>query len=294
VRHAVLAATATIESAGGTARDALVDGNRLRRMDRFGRSGVLAGSRALAAAGVAAAHSGGAPDPRFGVVVGSAFGCRDAVGRHAELVAAAARVEDLAPSVFAATVHNAVAGELAILFGLGGVAESLVSGRTAGLEALAFAARRLAAGDADRVLVVGAEGIDDAMRAAWARERSGVALVESAAAVLLVASEEDEESLSKRGAVVFADAELGFDSVAQNEGVRGGGAAGEGGAAMERLGASGLWEIASDVGAAASDATRRASASPRAPGHSPSKKIRRYASLDVHGSRAAVTLAFFS
>ncbi len=138
-----------------------------------GASGVVAGSRALLAAGVSASVAGSPPSPRFGVVVGTAYGCRDAITQHERLLASAARVEDLAPSVFASTVHNAVGGELAILFGLGGVAETLVSGRTAGLEALVLAASRVAKGDADRILVVAAEGIDETMRAAWERENPG-------------------------------------------------------------------------------------------------------------------------
>lgn len=295
MRRAALAFAATVEGGGGALRDALVDANRLRRMDRFGRSGVLAGARALSAAGVQAAVPGAAPDPRFGVVVGTAFGCRDAMAQHERLLAAAARVEDLAPSVFAATVHNTVAGELAIGWGLGGPAETLVSGRTAGLEALVLAASRIAKGDADRILVVAAEGIDDAMREAFLRENPGSQLVESSAAVLLEAEEEENEeeeiSLSKRKRAVFVDAALTFDPDPQTarfeekredflEGVGLGGARGGGGAVIERLGATGLWEIARDL----------------AEPHSPSKKIRnrRYETRDAYGSCAAVTLAFFS
>ena len=105
MRRAVLVAAAAVGNGGDGASG---DANRTRRMDRFGRSGALAGERALAAAGIGSAGTDAAPDARFGVVVGTAFGCRDAVTRHAELLASAARVEDLAPSVFAATVHNAV------------------------------------------------------------------------------------------------------------------------------------------------------------------------------------------
>ena len=92
--------------------------------------------------------------------------------------------------------------------GLGGVSETIVSGRTAGLEALILGARRVASGDADRMLVVAAEGVDDAMREAWEEERSafgpraaGVELVETGAAVLLEAKEEEiasEERLPAR------------------------------------------------------------------------------------------------
>ncbi len=287
MREVLLRRAAVVAEGGATARDALVDANRLRRMDRFGRSGVLAGSRALAAAGLAPAAAGAAPDARFGVVVGTAYGCRDAITQHERLLASAVRVEDLAPSVFAATVHNAVCGELAILYGLGGVAETLVSGRTAGLEALVLAASRVARGDADRILVVAAEGIDEEMREAWGRENLGRTLVESAAAVLVEAEEGEIPLMGRMGARLLRS-ELTFEADARRaafeenedflEGVSEGGARESGGAAMERLGASGLWEIAADL----------------ARPHSPSKKIRRYTALDPHGSRCAVTLEFFS
>jgi hypothetical protein len=315
VRDVVLTAAALVEDGGGVVRDAHVDANRLRRMDRFGRSGVLAGSRALAAAGFAPAATGAAPDPRFGVAVGTACGCRDAITQHTRLLASAARVEDLAPSVFAATVHNTVGGELAILFALGGPAETLVSGRTAGLEALVMAARRIAQGDADQILVVAAEGIDEEMRWAFARENPGVALVESAAAVLVEGIEEEEISLRKRGRPIFVEASLTFGggdsrvTTEENrflEGVGGGGVRGGGGAVtdrlgagidrasapgIERLGASGLWEIAHDL-----EAARSAAPAGAPQPYLPSKKIRnqRYTSLDVHGSCCSVTLAFFS
>ena len=306
MRNVVLTAAAAVEGGGGAVRDELVDANRLRRMDRFGRSGVLAGARALSAAGFAAASPGVAPDPRFGAVVGTAFGCRDAMTQHERLLASAARVEDLAPSVFAATVHNTVGGELAILYALGGPAETLVSGRTAGLEALALAASRVARGDADRIVVVAAEGIDEEMRRAFARENPGATLVESAAAVLVEGIEEHESSLSERGRAIFVGAALTFGAPARTktskedlflEGVGGGGARRGGGAVIERSGApgierlsvSGLWDIARDL-----EAARRAEAAGEPQPHSPSKRIHRYVSLDVHGSRAAVTLAFFS
>jgi hypothetical protein len=316
VRGVVLTAAAAVEDAGGALRDACVDANRLRRMDRFGRSGVLGGARVLSAMGVPAAAPGAAPDPRFGVVVGTARGCRDAMTQHERLLASAARVEDLAPSVFAATVHNTVGGELAIGWGLGGPAETLVSGRTAGLEALALAASRVAKGDADRILVVAAEGIDDETRRAFARENPGVTLVESAAAVLVEGTEEDEISLRKRGRPIFVGASHTFGMPTRTgkseedlflEGVGGGGARGGGGAVIERsgapvierlgapgidrLGVSGLWEIASDL---ALEVARRAVPADASSAHSPSKKIHRYAAHDVHGSRCAVTLAFFS
>jgi hypothetical protein len=166
-----------------------LDPGRLRRMDRFGRSGFLAGSLALLDAGFVRPE---APDPRSGVIFGTAFGCRDSVTEHAALLAASSRVEDLAPAVFAETVHNSVNGELAIAWRLGGVSETLVSGRTSGLEAIFVAAGRIDEGAADLVVAGGAEGLNTAMREAWNEERKAfgergrsVDLVEAGAALVL-------------------------------------------------------------------------------------------------------------
>ncbi len=296
--------------------DAPEDANRLRRMDRFGRAGYLAGTRAFAAAGLVREER---PHPRYGVVVGTRHGCRSAITEHAARLAAAARVEDLAPSVFAATVHNTVNGELAIALGLGGVSETIVSGRTAGLEALILGARRVAGGDADRVLVVAAEGIDDAMRAAWEEEKlafgknaAGVELVETGAAVLL---ETGEIASHERSPVRYVSGTLFFEPNARRASARffewlrkAEGRAGDearraavslcgpdyedflegnkeeekaSAPRAERFGAAGVYEIACDV-------ARMARATPSS--YSPSKKIRAYVTRDMTGAVAAVAL----
>ncbi len=298
------------------------DANRLRRMDRFGRTGFLAGTRAFAASGAARPAE---PDARSGVVVGTRHGCRPAITEHAQRLATAARVEDLAPSVFAATVHNSVNGELAMALGLGGTSETIVSGRTAGLEAVILGARRVASCDADRVLVVAAEGVDDAMREAWTEERSAlgpraadVELVETGAAVLLEAKEE-ELSSEERFPARYVSGTLFFEPDARRaktrffEWVKEIEARGRDDAAppaavivcapdyedflegeegdaprIERFGAAGLYEIACEVSA------RRAHAADLPSTHSPPKKICLYVTRDITGAVAAVALEFLS
>jgi hypothetical protein len=122
---------------------------------------------------------------------------------------------------------------------------------------------------------------------------------------VLVEADEEENPLRGRVAAKLVRSELRFDAEPQRrtfeenegflEGVSEGGARAADGAVIERLGATGLWEIASDlVDLAAAVSARRAQAIDRAEGHSPSKKSHRYTALDVHGSRTAVTLEFFS
>ena len=292
------------------------DLNRLRRMDRFGRTGFLAGTRAFAASGALRPAD---PDARGGVIVGTRHGCRPAITEHARRLAAAVRVEDLAPSVFAATVHNTVNGELAMALGLGGVSEVIVSGRTAGLEALILGAGRVASGNADRVLVVAAEGVDDAMREAWKEERAalgpraaGVELVETGAAVLLEAKAEDlasEERLPAQyvsGTLFFEPdarrASARFFEWTKDVQARAGGNARPAAVSLcvpdygdflegykekeprvERFGSAGVFEIARDV-------VRIALTKPSP--HSPSEKIHLYVTRDTTGALAAVALEF--
>ena len=316
----VISAALAAEAENG-ARDEM---NRLRRMDRFGRTGFLAGTRAFAASGATPLAG---PDARSGVIVGTRHGCRPAITEHAARLAAAARVEDLAPSVFAATVHNSVNGELAMTLGLGGVSETIVSGRTAGFEALILGARRVASSGADRVLVVAAEGVDDAMREAWEEERlalgeraAGVELVETGAAVLLQAEKISSNGKEKReDHIRFVEGCLFFEPDARRAAVRlfewvdEVAAQGRGEAARpasvelctpdyedffegergtpprtERFGAAGLYEIACDVSA------RRAHAADLPSPHSPSKRIHLYVTRDVTGAVAAVAVEFFS
>lgn len=311
MRHVFLAAAAHRTSGEG---DAPEDAHRLRRMDRFGRAGYLAGTRAFAAAGLAREER---PHSRCGVIVGTRHGCRSAITEHAARLAAATRVEDLSPSVFAATVHNTVNGELAIALGLGGISETIVAGRTAGLEALILGARRVAAGDADRILVVAAEGVDDAMREAWEEERSalgaraaGVDLVETGAAVLLEAEEISSNREEKRKERIrFLGGSLWYEPEARRaaarffEWVNDVAARGAGDAAspaavtlctpdyegffegekgdppgVERFGAAGLYEIAHDF------AGRRAQAA----------GIHLYVTRDITGAVAAVALESWS
>ncbi len=145
------------------------DASRLRRMDRFARCGFIAGSRALSLARFSRPQR---PDPRSGSVVGSAFGCRDSVTEHARLLGAARSAEDLAPAVFAQTVHNTVNGELAIAWQLGGLSETVLAGRASGLEALLLSAGLLSERKADLIVAVGAEGLHPEMRRSWVEERS--------------------------------------------------------------------------------------------------------------------------
>ena len=127
------------------------------------------------------------------------------------------------PLLFPETVYNAPASHLAAMLGVDGATYTVVGDGTAGLQALHFGAQLLATGEADHVLVVGAEELDwvllEAHRA-WrllaqdgnARPHSkpltGALLAEGGAAVLLsreagratVHVEEGRTCFSRKGA----------------------------------------------------------------------------------------------
>lgn len=124
---------------------------RLARMDAHARAALVAASGALAADGVAPSVP---PDARSAVVLGSARGCRESFLAHAAALAAG---EVPSPSVFARTVHNAFVAGIAMAWGLGGAGEAVVSGETAGIEALLLGRRLLDRGRADLVVSGGAD-----------------------------------------------------------------------------------------------------------------------------------------
>ncbi len=126
---------------------------RLPRSDLVSALAVAASAEALRSA----TQAGWDIDrPRTGVVVGS-------VGLSLEAnVAFAVRLlergrQHAEPRRFPATSPNAGAGHVAIAFGLGGPSHAVGAGPDAALEALRVARDWVAAGDADAMLVVGAE-----------------------------------------------------------------------------------------------------------------------------------------
>ncbi|MFO0757178.1 MAG: beta-ketoacyl synthase N-terminal-like domain-containing protein [Byssovorax sp.] len=179
VREVELGALA---EATGVARDRLA---RLDRLSRLGLAAVAAlaaevGRDALAGAGIVAGHGLATIDTNEG------FDAR----RRAR---GATAVE---PRVFPSTSPNAVSGECAIVYKLTGPGFSVGAGLDGGLEALAAAAELVAAGDADRMVVVAADDAGPAGREllarGWGEER---ALAQGAVALLL--SSEAEGALGE-------------------------------------------------------------------------------------------------
>lgn len=178
----------------------------------LGRKGVRYKDRAtlLALAACAVALDGLAPAAdatRSAVVVASCYGN---VGTVCDVAAAIERdgTGAISPMDLPNASSNVVAAALAIRFGVTGVCLSVCNGHASGWDALVWAGRLLAAGRADRVLVVGVETPSAAER--HVRGTAAAPLLDGAAVALLARPEGDAPTAgrtTRTPAPVAADAE---------------------------------------------------------------------------------------
>jgi len=199
---------------------ALPDAVRTRaaRAERVTQLLLATGGAALAGAGLDVTE--GPPRPALGVVVGTAFGCflSNAAFERRFLEGGAAAAS---PRLFAATVSNAAAGELAIAYRLGGPSVTVTAGGASGLVACGHALDLLRAGRAAALVAGGVDALGDDL-AAWLAAGGlpiGRAASEAAALVVL----EPAASARARGATVLgtiAGSGVGFEPTADGEGLR--------------------------------------------------------------------------
>jgi 3-oxoacyl-[acyl-carrier-protein] synthase II len=168
-----------------------LEGVLVAPLERLPRSDLLSGLAIAASAEalhIAALAGRDIDRARTGVVVGSVGATLQANAEFAVRVLARGR-EHAEPRRFPGTSPNAGAGHVAIAFGLGGPSHAVGTGPDAALEALAVARDWVAAGDADAMLVVGAE--QAGTTASRVLEARGLALPEHGSfAVLLAAAPE--------------------------------------------------------------------------------------------------------
>ena len=132
--------------------------DRLARIDELGQLGLAATMALVRQLGRGALLGAG-------VVAGHALATLDVNARfYARLRERGARMVD--PRLFPATSPNALAGHCAIAFGLGGPSFAVSSGPGGAIEALLAASELVAAGDAERMLVVAADH-DGPVARAW-------------------------------------------------------------------------------------------------------------------------------
>jgi 3-oxoacyl-[acyl-carrier-protein] synthase II len=185
--------------AAAVALEHLPDAVRARaaRAERITQLALAAGGIAL---GGARLGLGPARRERLGVVLGTAFGCLLTNAAYQQRLAAGGAAA-ASPRLFAATVSNAAAGELAIAFGLAGPGITLTAGVAAGTAAVDHACDLLAAGRAAAVVAGGVDARGAALDG-WLAA-GGLALerpVVEAAALLVL---EPRPAAAARGADVL-------------------------------------------------------------------------------------------
>jgi len=210
-----LASTLGAEIAGFDPARYLGEGRNFRPLDRNGRLTAAAAELALADSGWDPARRAGAP---VGLVLGTMFGSVHTISEF-DVRALTAGPNYVKPLDFANSVINAPAGQSAIWHGLRGVNTTIAGGPAAGLQALAYAADRIAGGRAEAVLAGGSDELCFESFLGFARtgrtcgvsgrqarpvpfdaRRDGFALGEAAALLVL----ESAEGARRRGARALA------------------------------------------------------------------------------------------
>jgi len=220
-----------------------MEAKEARRMDGFIQFGMAAGIQAIADAGLDA-H----PDDsdRIGIAIGSGIGgIRMIEDTHSTLLKSGPR--RVSPFFIPGSVINMISGNLSIKFGFKGPNIAIVTACTTGTHNIGFGARMIQHGDADVMVVGGAEHAtspicvagfhsmralstrnDEPERASrpWDEGRDGFVLGDGAGALIL----EEYERAKARGARIYAEV-LGFGMSGDAFHITGPAENGEGGAA---------------------------------------------------------------
>jgi 3-oxoacyl-[acyl-carrier-protein] synthase II len=189
-----------------------------RRMDGFIQFGMVAGMQAVKDSGLEVTDEN---RHRIGVAVGSGIGgivtietCHDIVVNRGPT--------KVTPFFVPSCIINMVAGHLSIMYGMQGPNIAITTACTTGTHNIGFAARMIAAGDADAMLAGGAEKStspttmagfaamralstrnDDPTRASrpWDKDRDGFVLSDGAGVLVL----EEYEHAKARGAKIYCE-----------------------------------------------------------------------------------------
>jgi len=214
-----------------------------RRIDQFIQFGVAAASQAIQDAGL---ESHPSDADRIGVAIGSGIGGINTIeSTHDTLVKSGPR--RVSPFFVPGVVINMISGNVSIEYGFKGPNIAIVTACTTGTHNIGFGARMIQYGDADVMVVGGAEaatspitvasfssmkalsGRNDAPEKAsrpWDSDRDGFVLGEGAGVLVL----EEYERAKARGAHIYAEV-LGFGMSADAFHITGPAENGEGGAA---------------------------------------------------------------
>ncbi|GAA1980542.1 hypothetical protein GCM10009799_02080 [Nocardiopsis rhodophaea] len=205
-----------------TAATGKLNPSRARRMDPLSRLATAAVADLYARHGTPSRAEAEAT----GIVFATGYGPVTSVLRFHEGVLRQG-ITGANPSLFANTVVNAAAGHVAMLHRYRGYTATIANGGTSSILALQLAARVIARGAAERIMVVVADEFPEQALATQARlpgyarsarvapgGRTGMVLSEGAAAILL----ESEEAAAARSADVLARV-AGFGAAGEPAGI---------------------------------------------------------------------------
>ena len=193
-----------------------------RKMDVFVQYGMAAGMQAMMDSGLEVTEENA---PRIGCSIGSGIGGIGQIEKNAEIVKTSGP-RKISPFFVPGSIINMISGNLSVKYNLQGPNLAMVTACTSGTHNIGLGARLIALGDADAMLVGGAEmattpvGLggfaaaralstrnDDPAAASrpWDRDRDGFVLGDGAGVLMI----EEYESAKARGANIYAEV-LGF------------------------------------------------------------------------------------
>jgi len=197
----------------------ILDRREARRLDPFIQYGLAAGIEAVEDAGLANLDDAGRR--RVGVAIGSGIGGINTIeDTHSTLLKGGPR--RVSPFFVPASIINMIAGNLSIRYGFGGPNIAIVTACTTGTHNIGYGARTIQCGDADVMVVGGAEQATSpltvagfaAMRALstrnddpehasrpWDKDRDGFVLGDGAGVLVL----EEWEHAQARGANIYCE-----------------------------------------------------------------------------------------
>ena len=193
-----------------------------RKMDLFVQFGMAAGIQAMRDSGLEINEE---TAPRVGCAIGSCIGGIGQIEKNAEIITTSGP-RRISPFFVPGSIINMIAGNLSVMYNLQGPNLAIVTACTSGTHNIGLGAKLIAQGDADAMLVGGAEmattpvGLggfaaaralstrnDDPTKASrpWDRDRDGFVLGDGAGVLVL----EEYEAARARGAKIYAEI-IGF------------------------------------------------------------------------------------
>ena len=193
-----------------------------RKMDLFVQFGMAAGIQAMRDSGLEITEE---MAPRVGCAIGSGIGGIGQIEKNAGIISTSGP-RRISPFFVPGSIINMIAGNLSVMYNLQGPNLAIVTACTSGTHNIGLGAKLIAQGDADAMLVGGAEmattpvGLggfaaaralstrnDDPTAASrpWDRDRDGFVLGDGAGVLVL----EEYEAARARGANIYAEI-IGF------------------------------------------------------------------------------------